>query len=321
LPEYFTQEPLPEQNEALQVRIRNAGTYFQTLLTDDLLPLLCNSPTDTDNKQVRTDLLEAMDELEKELTSKRAAFARCATDGFDALAHQQTCNRAELDFIPNRKRAAEPTNKTHKGDASNRPSSLYFELMKWRNRMAEEHNSPAYFIMGQQTITEIATKRPDSVEALAKIKGIGKAKAKRIGEEILGLVRENPPDGRLAGPTPPANANVYARARDAAPRPARKKDDAPVYEETLKLYLLHGKSIPEIARQRGVTEQTIENHLARCVNLGLIPVQAVVDQPTLKLIYETFGRTRPVSLTEAIAQLDGRVTYADLRFAYADTGN
>jgi hypothetical protein len=323
LPEYFAEEPLPEANEGLQVRIRNAGTYFQTLLTDELLPLLYDSPTDTDNKQVRTDLLEAMDELEKELTSKRAAFSRCTTEGFDALAHQQARNRAELDFVPNRKKLAppaEPTNKTHKTDYANRPSSLYFELMKWRNRMAEEHNSPAYFIMGQQTVTEIATKRPDSIEALAKIKGIGKAKAKRIADEILELVRDNPPDGRPAGPTPPTNANVYARARDAAPRPSSKKASEPVYEATLRLFLL-GKSVAEMAVQQGVDEKIIEKHLVRCINLGLLPVETLVAPATLTLIYETLGRVRPANLSDAVLKLAERVTETELRFAYAATGS
>ncbi|MEZ0608906.1 HRDC domain-containing protein [Fibrella sp. WM1] len=323
LPDYFGQEPLPEANTDLQPRIQKAGAYFKALLADELLPLVYDAPTDTDNKQVRTDLLEALDELERELATKLALFTRCA-EGFDALAYLQVRNQAELAFMPNRKKVeratatSQPDKASKAGDRGNRPSSLYFELLKWRSRMAEEHNSPAYFIMSQQTVTDIATKRPETMEALTKIKGVGKAKAKRIGDEILAIIEQNPPDGRPAGPPPP-KVNVYARASEAPAKKAAKADKEPVYEATLKLFLL-GKSIGAIAEQRGVTEQTIENHLSRCINLGLLPVEAVLSAEKLALIYNTLGPTRPASLTDAVQQLDGRVSYTDLRFAYAAVG-
>ncbi|CCH02565.1 ATP-dependent DNA helicase PIF1 [Fibrella aestuarina BUZ 2] len=322
LPNYFGQEPLPEANTDLQQRIQKAGAYFKTVLADELLPLIYDAPTDTDNKQVRTDLLEALDELERELTTKLALFTRCA-EGFDALAYLQVRNQAELAFMPNRKKveraAGQPDKAPKAGDRSNRPSSLYFELLKWRGRMAEEHNSPAYFIMSQQTVTEIATKRPETIDALAKIKGVGKAKAKRIGDEILAIIEQNPADGRPDGPPAP-KANVYAKAGEAPARKATNKaDKEPVYEATLKLFLL-GKSIAAIAELRGVTEQTIENHLTRCINLGLLPVEAVLSAEKLTLIYNTLGSKRPASLTDAVQQLDGLVSYTDLRFAYAAVG-
>ena len=316
LPEYFAQEPLPEANTELQIRIGKAGDYFRTLLGSELLPLLQGLPTDTDNKQVRTDLLEALDELEKELSSKLASFSRCA-DGFDALAYQQARNRAELDFVPKRKKTERAAAAEAGTGKSSKPSSLYFELLKWRNRMAEEHNSPAYFIMAQQTVTEIATKRPETIDELAKIKGVGKAKAKRIGPELLDIIARNPPDGRPAGP-PATGANTYASASEAPHRRAAKDNKKPVYENTLVLFLA-GKSVADIARLREVTPQTIETHLTRCINLGLLPVEAILPSEKLTLIYDTLGKTRPQSLTDAVVKLSGKVSITDLRFAYAVT--
>ena len=319
---YFAQTALPDANADLQVRIGKGATYFQDLITNELLPMVQDCPTETDNKQVRTDLLEAADELEKELFSKLACFTTCA-EGFDALAHQQARHRAELSFIPKRRKneRTQPENgpnfsRPAMGDRNDRPSNLYFELLKWRNRMAEEHNSPAYFIMGQQTVTEIATKRPETLDEIAKIKGIGKAKAKRIGPELLDIIARNPPDGRPAGP-PPTGANTFARARDA-PRQTAKDTKKPVYEATLTLFLT-GKTTADIAVLRGVTVQTIETHLARCINLGLLPVEAVLPAERLALIYGTLGPDRPASLTDALSQLGGRVSFTDLRYAYAAT--
>ncbi|HEY0110410.1 MAG TPA: HRDC domain-containing protein, partial [Fibrella sp.] len=199
LPDYFAQEPLPEANEALQERVRKASLYFHALLVDELLPKLRNLPTDSDNKQVRTALLENLDETEKALVVNLASFAKCR-DGFDALLYGEASNRAELDFVPARKQVAgTPTAGPHQRSANGRtsrdeskPSALYFELMKWRNNMAAEHNATPYQIMAQQTLTEIARVRPETIEQLAKIKGLGKAKAKRIGDDLLTIIRANP---------------------------------------------------------------------------------------------------------------------------------
>ncbi len=110
LPAYFTQEQLPEENLTLQERVRKGAAYFQTVLGQELLPLLHTLPTDCDNKQVRELLLEATDELEKELFSKLRSFDSCR-EGFGALPYLQARNRAELDFQPERKKYERPSAK------------------------------------------------------------------------------------------------------------------------------------------------------------------------------------------------------------------
>ncbi|MEZ0541720.1 HRDC domain-containing protein [Fibrella arboris] len=312
LPEYFAQEPLPEANEALQVRIRNASVYFHNLLTDELLPKLRALPTESDNKQVRTALLDYLDETEKALVVNLATFAKCRT-GFDALLYGEARNRAELDFVAARKQATAPAIGTRQRGATGRrddskPSALYFELMKWRNNMASEHNATAYQIMAQQTLMEIERVRPETMEQLAKIKGVGKAKAKRIGDELLSIIRNNPDYGS-AGYSRSATYPAQQRTQPNVP-------SAAAHEATRTLFL-GGKSISDIATARGLSPQTVENHLAVCIREGSLPVEVVVSVDKLSLIYSTFGTERPLSLTEAVKTLDGKVTQRELRLAYA----
>lgn len=315
LPDYFAQEPMPEANEALQVRIRNASVYFHDLLTNELLPKLRELPTDSDNKQVRTALLEYLDETEKALVVNLATFAKCR-DGFDALRCGEARNRAELDFVPARKQVAPPAvglrarSTTGRGNRDDsKPSALYFELMKWRNNMASEHNATAYQIMAQQTLTEIARVRPETIEQLAKIKGLGKAKAKRIGDDLLTIIRNNPDYGS-------AGYNNSNRLGTTQSQPGNVPSTA-AHEATLVLFL-GGKSISDIATARGISPQTVENHLAVCIREGHLPVEIVVSADKLSLIYSTFGTERPLSLTEAVKTLNNQVTQRELRLAYAD---
>ncbi len=309
LPEYVAETPLPEANEPLQERLRKAGEYFHTLLADELLPRLRNLPAETDNKQVRLDWFEALDELEKELVVKQAVFGQCRTN-FDVVSYGQTRHRAELDFAPDRKKLGSPTARQGAG-GTDRPSSLYFALMKWRTEMATEHNATTYQIMPQKTLVEIAEKHPNSLAELAKIKGIGKAKANRIGPMILPLVRNNPPDSR----SKTANTSRIGLLDGNKARPV-KYDLSGTHELTLDLFLT-GKSPFAIATMRGLTLQSIETHLAKCIASGQLPVEAVLPADKLTLIFDTFGPERPASLTDAVTKLNGQVTYADLRYAYA----
>ncbi|MBO0937216.1 AAA family ATPase [Fibrella sp. HMF5335] len=310
LPEYVAETSLPEANEVLQERLRKAGDYFHALLSDELLPRLRQLFAETDNKQVRIDWFEALDELEKELVVKQAVFGQCRT-GFDVVTYGQTRHRAELDFVPDRKKT-QPMSARNQGDgAGDRPSSLYFALMKWRTEMANEHNATTYQIMPQKTLVEIAEKYPNSLAELAKIKGIGKAKANRIGPMILPLVRKNPPDERSKA----ASTSRIGLLAGNVPRLV-KDDLGGTHELTLDLFLA-GKSPAAIATMRGLTLQTVEAHLAKCIAAGQLPVEAVVPADKLTLIYDTFGPDRPASLTDAVTKLNGQVTYAELRYAYA----
>lgn len=183
---YFSAPELPEENEALQDRIKKAGAYFQELIKNELNPFLHDAPTDCDNKQLRDSLLERLDELEKELFTKLSCFATCQKQ-FSALAYLEARNHAELDFRPARKQPEEGT-KTRKGDTIGK--GLYGALMKWRDDLAGEHNTTGYMVLPQKTILELVRVRPGSPAELLKIKGMGKTKTKQLGAAILAIIRQ-----------------------------------------------------------------------------------------------------------------------------------
>ncbi len=63
------------------------------------------------------------------------------------------------------------------------------KLMEWRTARFKADNVPAYTIMHQSTLLEIASRVPKSKEELLAIKGFGKAKFEKYGEEILSICR------------------------------------------------------------------------------------------------------------------------------------
>ncbi|MBL8408580.1 MAG: DNA helicase RecQ [Candidatus Accumulibacter sp.] len=67
-------------------------------------------------------------------------------------------------------------------------SPLLARLRTWRSERAREQGVPAYVILHDRALYEIAALLPDSVQALLAVPGIGLAKADRYGEDLLAIV-------------------------------------------------------------------------------------------------------------------------------------
>jgi ATP-dependent DNA helicase RecQ len=66
--------------------------------------------------------------------------------------------------------------------------ALFALLRTERKAMADEQGVPAYVVLHDTTLREIAARRPTSVAELLAVPGIGTAKADRYGERILTLL-------------------------------------------------------------------------------------------------------------------------------------
>ncbi len=62
---------------------------------------------------------------------------------------------------------------------------IIIALRTWRSERAREQGVPAYVILHDRTLLELATRRPCSTAELLDVPGIGQAKAERYGEALL----------------------------------------------------------------------------------------------------------------------------------------
>jgi ATP-dependent DNA helicase RecQ len=65
---------------------------------------------------------------------------------------------------------------------------LFEALRAWRAGLAREQGVPAYVILHDKTLRELAARRPASAADLLDIPGIGQAKVERYGETLLQLL-------------------------------------------------------------------------------------------------------------------------------------
>jgi len=69
-------------------------------------------------------------------------------------------------------------------------AELREHLKEWRRNIARTESVPAFIIFNDETLNELVTGRPQSVNDLLEIKGIGSVKCEKYGEQILNIISD-----------------------------------------------------------------------------------------------------------------------------------
>jgi ATP-dependent DNA helicase RecQ len=77
-------------------------------------------------------------------------------------------------------------------------ADLYAQLKAWRLAEARTQAVPAYVILHDATLAEIARRQPVDLDALADVPGIGAAKLSRYGAALLAVVAGQSAAGLMA---------------------------------------------------------------------------------------------------------------------------
>jgi superfamily II DNA helicase RecQ len=66
--------------------------------------------------------------------------------------------------------------------------SVVERLRSWRRQRSQADGVPAYVVLHDATLRDLATARPTSLHELAAVKGFGPAKIERYGDDVLAVV-------------------------------------------------------------------------------------------------------------------------------------
>jgi ATP-dependent DNA helicase RecQ len=188
---------------------------------------------------------------------------------------------------------------------------LYAELKDLRKTIADSSNVPAYIILGDSTLIEIAAYLPLTLDDMRKISGFGDVKIQRYGQEFLELVKDYAIRNRLATRI---NQKQPKRERKAnTPMKAPNKSQRGTSHVTLEM---HRQGIPmdEIAEQRRLSPQTIANHLAQFVETGELRVEDFVSSRKIDHLKPLIEKHGYMSLKTIKDNADEDITYNDIRF-------
>lgn len=212
-------------------------------------------------------------------------------------------------------------------------TKLVAALKSWRLEKAHELNVPAFYIFSNKVLDNIAAYLPHTQEELLEVPGIGPAKAEGYGAAILKIVQENC-DGTSAVRSPKANEQETAAldkfrqsTPEAAPTiPQTKQEskaanaDAPkIPSQQISFDMFRsGKTVEEIAAERGMSPSTIETHLCKYVESGDIDVRRIVPEDTIaKVLFFRHVHPDSTHLKDIYDAYQGTIPYSHIRFVLA----
>jgi len=287
-----------ESNNPLQERVKKASEYFYVKLESATKEILTGISIETDNKTVRKSIAEALERLKKE-TATRLACLNEAKSGFTIGKYLETKAKSAIEV---------PVVKSHQAKAIDDTSGniqhpVLFRMLKdWRNQKARETGLSHYMILHQKTMVTLANFMPQSLSAIKMVKGMGKKKSEKFGEELLEIITSYC-----------KKENIAPAAETLTEGKAPKK----IKEETKKIsfdLFREGKTISQIAQERKLSTTTIEGHLAYYVGSGEIPVSSFVSQEMSDLISSHFDGSDDLKMGPVKEALGEKVTWSDIRF-------
>ncbi|HTV43060.1 MAG TPA: DNA helicase RecQ [Candidatus Sulfotelmatobacter sp.] len=182
--------------------------------------------------------------------------------------------------------------------------TLFERLRALRKRLADERAVPPYVIFADTTLRLMARQYPVSEQELSRVSGIGEKKMREFGQvflqEITAHLQTNP-------------RQMFADDSFSASATAPRRSLTGTVRDTLQFFR-QGKSVPEIARMRGVTDGTIYGHLEQALLAGeKIDVNSLVPAGAQREIAAAFARHGFFSLGVIVESLGGKYGYGECK--------
>lgn len=265
----FANEDKPEKNIVLQERI-NAGSIYFINEQNKLIETLQKCPAVTDSRIHAKELNESLKEIFVQLSMKKHML-----DGFSGRFEMEAYHKRKKNFI-----TPPLTINTYAGVAKQKIESphpkLYQQLKKKRDEICSKRDLPIYIVAGSTTLDEMSRYLPQTLAELRKVSGFGDAKIEKYGQQFLDIIVEYCLANQLS-----SLIHEKDPKRERKQKSGEKKVDTKA--ETYKLFC-EGKSIQEIAKERSLTVQTIEGHLAHYVEAGEIEIEKLVSRERIDSI-------------------------------------
>lgn len=279
----------------LNERITAATAYFleKTLM---LTETIRQSPAQTDSRDNAREYADQLTDLFVVLSQKTAVMRGLKGD-FNVEDYFVLKNTF---IVPEIKINAYSKIGDKKATTSSNPK-LFYQLINLRNKICEPKDLPIYLVAGSKTLEEMAEYLPFTKEDLLKINGFGPAKAEKYGEMFLEVIRQYCAEHHLS--TKMKEKQDSAKQKKDKKETPEKKEKGESQRQSFEMFK-EGKSVDEIAAERGLTPATICGHLGKFIALGEISIdQFISAEKREKAIRMIIEKDEEVSVYQTLIEI------------------
>ncbi len=298
---YNKEKILPEENPVLQERLKDAATWFCNQLNEGLLQPIKQSPAVTDSKTNAVLYNEALQEIYKETMPFYRLMDACKT-GFEINRFLKTKSQSGIAML-NQSAYAGAATARHRADSPH--PVLHRQLRQLRDELCKPKDLPIYLVANSATLDEMARYLPQTMDELSKISGFGTAKLGQYGNAFLEVITNYSKEQNLNSLIHEKDPKRIRKEKSTEPKPDTKL-------ESYKLFKA-GKSIPEIAAERGFTTGTIETHLGHFVLTGELQIEDVLSKTKIDLIVPVVKEIGGTSSAPIKEKIGTAVSYAEVK--------
>lgn len=188
---------------------------------------------------------------------------------------------------------------------------LLTALKEIRREIAEAENVPAYIIVGDNTLIDMATYLPLSHDGLRRISGFGDYKVNKYGSAFLKVLQSYASGNNLE-----SRIHLKSPKRERAERTEKPVAGA-THKTTLALFN-EGYSVEEIAIKRNLSQGTVEAHLSVFIASGELNAAKLLAKNKLDTIIALIKQTGFTNVLKPLKDLlPEEYTYGDIKIAQA----
>jgi ATP-dependent DNA helicase RecQ len=189
---------------------------------------------------------------------------------------------------------------------------LFDRLRQLRSEFAKNEKVPPYVVFSDATLVEMATYLPQTDWEMRKISGVGDLKFDKYAADFLSVIKRYCLENKLV-----SQIDLKGSKRERNPRTKRDATGRDTYRISFDMFR-DGKSIPEIAKERGVQPSTVENHLAKFITTGQIRLDELVSLHKVEPIRNAIIKFNDTGALSPIKEFLGDdYTYGEIRAVMA----
>ena len=156
--------------------------------------------------------------------------------------------------------------------------ALFEELRGIRTVFAKTENVPPYVVFSDATLVEMATYFPQLDWEMRKISGVGDLKFQKYGSAFLRVIKDYSLKNNLV-----SNIGLKSPKRANKTRTKRTANGMDTYRISFEMFR-DGRSVADIAEERGIQPSTVENHLVKFVTTGELQLTELVPLHKVEII-------------------------------------